>query len=245
MSGDAGSMVDGADAPTADGGVVAMDAAGHEPEDAGPALDAAAPADGDAEADASDEADAAEPDPRNFRPVYPLEAEFTEGRIYDDVDHAFYVGSLADGSVHRVDANTGLDELFFSPDEPGVWWTLGMAVDACCAAQQVHIRLPDGALTEVDIDGDFFDGLPPLSGADGMAWDGGSVLVAFTSQLNRITPVLGDWGRATSDTVDVPVGMTDVVTTPGGAYLLNGQAVDFAFDFVPDPFRLVRFDGDL
>ena len=69
--------------------------------------------------------------------------------------------------------------------------------------------------------------------------------MTFTSQLNRISPVLGDWSLATSTTVDVLGGMTDIVATPGGAYLLNGQAVDFAFDLDPDPFRLVRFDGNL
>ncbi|MCA9609194.1 MAG: hypothetical protein KC619_26515, partial [Myxococcales bacterium] len=83
------------------------------------------------------------------------------------------------------------------------------------------------------------------SGADGMAWDDGSVLVAFTSQLNRVTPTLGDWSTAVSTTVDVPAGMTDVVQTPGGAYLLNGQAVDFAFGREPEPTQLVRFEGDL
>ena len=342
--------------------------AAHEDQDAAEGMDAAeedpdaAEGEGDA---AEEEADAAEgdpdaaPEPRNFRGVYPLNAEHPEGGIYDPVDHVFYVGSLVDGSVRRVDANTGQEEIYFSPDEPGTWWTLGMVVDedrrrllvcamddrreqddqdppydgyvwefdlvtgertdvydlgdasddATCTdvtvteagvvyvcdrenpriyeigldgeidtlvdddilsaavigqnglltlpdqsgllsliylpSRLVHVRLPDGALTEVDIDGDFFDGLPPLSGADGMAWDGDSVLVAFTSQLNRISPTLGDWSRAESETVDVPGGQTDVVITPGGAYLLNGQAVDFAFGRDTDPFELVLFLGDL
>jgi sugar lactone lactonase YvrE len=110
----------------------------------------------------------------------------------------------------------------------------------------VHVALPDGRITEVDIDGDFFDGLPALSGADGMTLDDdGSLLVAFTSQLNRVRPTLADWSTAESTTVDVPAGMTDVVHTPGGVYLLNGQAVSFALGRDPEPFALVRFEGDL
>jgi hypothetical protein len=37
--------------------------------------------------------------------------------------------------------------------------------------------------------------------------------------------------------------MTDVIVTPAGPYLLNGQAVQFAVGSEPDPFQLVRFVG--
>lgn len=106
-----------------------------------------------------------------------------------------------------------------------------------------YVNLTTGAVHEVDIDGSFTDNLPPLSGADGMAWDDGSVLVAFTSEVTRVTPTLGDWTAASAETVDVPVGMTDIVWTPGGHYLLNGQAVQFALGQDPDPSVLRRFDA--
>lgn len=106
-----------------------------------------------------------------------------------------------------------------------------------------RVSLPDGAVTEVDIDGDFFDGTPALSGADGMTWSGDTLLVQFTSQLVRLTPTLGDWSAARSVSVDVPAQMTDVVHTPEGDYLLNGQAVQFALGRDPAPFALVRFEG--
>ena len=97
----------------------------------------------------------------------------------------------------------------------------------------------------MEIEGDFSDGLPALSGADGMALDSnGSVLVAFTSQVNRVRSVNG-WARAISTTMDVEAGMTDVVHTPGGNYLLNGQSVSFAFGRDPEPSALLRFEDDL
>jgi sugar lactone lactonase YvrE len=301
-----------------------------------------------------------DPPERRFAGRYALDAEFTEGGIYDPAGHAFFFGSLSTGGVYRVDANTGEQTTLFEPDGPGVWWTLGMDIDpvdgrlyvcamddrreldeehdyagylwgfdlatgdrvvdrdlraaadgATCTdvavgvdgtifvndrenprlytyrtqseeltqwveddalsggivgqnalvalpdgsgvlsliylpSRLVHVALPDGRITEVDIDGDFFDGLPALSGADGMTLDDdGSLLVAFTSQLNRVRPTLADWSTAESTTVDVPAGMTDVVHTPGGVYLLNGQAVSFALGRDPEPFALVRFEGDL
>ena len=77
-----------------------------------------------------------------------------------------------------------------------------------------------------------------------MAWSGDSALIAFTSQLNRITPTSPDWSTATSETVELEVGMTDVIYTPIGDYLLNGQAFDFAVMAEPDPTVMTRFDGE-
>lgn len=60
---------------------------------------------------------------------YPLSAQYPEGGTYDPTDHAFYVGSLGDGSVHRVDAATGAETVLFTETAPGQWWTLGMDID--------------------------------------------------------------------------------------------------------------------
>ncbi|MBK8694596.1 MAG: hypothetical protein IPN17_20535 [Deltaproteobacteria bacterium] len=267
------------------------------------------------------------------------------------------MGSLADGSVHQVDANTGLDEVFYRETAPGLWWTLGMDVDvarrrlAVCSMEDrrtagesnhpydgyvlifdldtrarvariplapafaratctdvafsadgglyvsdrehpriyriepggalstfvtndllsgaavgqnalvvlpdqsallsliylpsrlVRVGLRDRAVANVSLRGTFFDGLPLLSGADGMTLSGSNLLVAFTSQVTRVTPTLADWSAASTATVDVPAGMTDIVHTSSGDYLLNGQAVSFAFDRPTTPFQLVRFLG--
>ncbi|MFT3767927.1 MAG: SMP-30/gluconolactonase/LRE family protein [Minicystis sp.] len=291
--------------------------------------------------------------PLVWKDSYPLEAQYPEGGTYDPAGHAFYVGSLGDGSVHRVDAATGAETVLFTETAPGTWWTLGMdvdvtrrrlwvcamddrspdpragyiwifdletgkrlrnhalsaaATDATCTdvaltkdgrgyvgdreagnlyrvdidagaslfvsdpglsaafvGQNSTVVLPDEsalltvtyglphlvrvdlatkAVKEVDIDGTFSD-FSPLAGADGMTLAGGSAYVAFTSKLIKVTPTLGDWSKATSVAVDVPSGMTDVVSTPNGLYLLNGQSVRFALGTTPDPFALVRFVGDL
>ncbi len=296
------------------------------------------------------------PDP-TFLDQYPLTAQFPEGGIYDPVDHAFYVGSLGDGSVHRVDAGTGEETVFFEESAPGAWWTLGMAVDeqrrrlwvcamenlagtgadpaydgyvwvfdletgtrqavfplsdadpeatctdltltadgsayvvdrdfgnvykvdvdngpslfasddvlvAAFVGQNAAITLPDesaivvaiylpsrlarvdlqtGAVLDIDISGDFADAAF-LAGADGMVYSNGDLYVTFSSELVKVSPVLADWSAVVAVAVDVPDGMTDVVSTPGGLYLLNGQAIRYALDQAPDPFALTRFTGNL
>lgn len=287
---------------------------------------------------------------------YSLEAPFPEGGAYDPVDEAFYVGSLGDGGVRRVDRATGEETVFFTETAPGTWWTLGMHVDAArrrllvCAmddqrattdeeppylgyvweldlatAERVAVhdlsaahprascadvtttsdgvayvtdrehpnvyRIADGAVElfatddalagglvganaivptadegallaivylpsrlvridletreveDVEIDGGFLDATPLLSGADGMAWlPDGRLLVAFTSAVTTLVPITADWRAAQASSVEVMEGMTDVVVADGVPYLLNGQAVRFAFDREPDPFALVRFE---
>lgn len=108
----------------------------------------------------------------------------------------------------------------------------------------VRIDLADGHIADVAIDGTFGDFTPAASGADGMTLSGGRLVVALTSEVDVLTPTLGDWSAATiASEVDVPAGMTDVIHTPDGDYLLNGQSVRFAFGGSTDPFALVRFDA--
>lgn len=293
--------------------------------------------------------------PVTFLESYPLDAQFPEGGTYDGGDHAFFVGSLGDGSVHRVDAATGDSEVFFTPTEAGTWWTLGMAVDeqrrrlwvcamddrreqdedppydgyvwlfdlatgereavfplseaageATCTdvavredgsalvvdrdfgvvyevdpavgatlfasspeleggligqnaavvlpdqsallvtiylpSRLVRVDLDDRSVVDVDVSGSFADATI-LAGADGMTYADGALYVAFTSELVRLTPTLADWTSVEATEVEVPNGMTDVVATPNGLYLLNGQAVRFATGEDTDPFALTRFTG--
>lgn len=108
----------------------------------------------------------------------------------------------------------------------------------------VHIDLESAQVTQVEIQGEFFDFIPPASGADGLAWSDGAALVMFTSQLNRITPTSADWSTATSQTVEIPPSMTGVIHTPNGDYMLNGQALTFAIQGEPDPTALTLFTGE-
>lgn len=293
--------------------------------------------------------------PATFLSSYPLEARFPESGFYDPEGHAFFVGSLDDASVHRIDAATGVDEAVFIPDEPGDWWTLGMTVDVArdrlwvCAMEDlqdtdqdppydgyiwlhdrvtgsrqavfdlaladadasctdvavrsdgtvfvtdrdlgsvyrvtvddpptrfaaselleggvvgqnaivitpdesallvaiyltsrlVRVDLATREVTEVDIDGSFGD-LTFLSGADGMTFHEGDLYVVFASELVKLTPTLADWSAVQATEVTVPNGMTDVVSSPHGLYLLNGQAIRFALGQDPDPFVLALFSG--
>ncbi|MEZ4448958.1 MAG: hypothetical protein R3B09_05700 [Nannocystaceae bacterium] len=291
--------------------------------------------------------------PKTFLDAYPLTAQYPEGGIYEPDDHVFYVGSLGDGTVHRVDAATGEESVIFEEAAPGKWWTLGMdvdvarrrlwvcamddrspdpragrlwifdldtqqrvadhdladaAADATCTdvaltsdgvgwvgdrevgnlyrvdeqtgatlftsspdleaafvGQNAVVVLPDdsallsllylpsgiarvdlgdASVVPVEITGKFSD-LSPLSGADGMVLVDDALYVAFTSIVFKLTPTLADWTAASSVHVDVPSGQTDLVATPDGLYLLNGQSVVFALGTTPDPFQLVRFVDNL
>ncbi len=102
----------GSDAGASDGGP-----GGH--------ADAAGPIEGDAGPGLAPDAGPVLGDER-----FPLQARFPEGGAYDPVGGAFYVGSLEDGSVHRVDRATGAETVLFTERMPGTWWTLGMHVDA-------------------------------------------------------------------------------------------------------------------
>lgn len=288
-----------------------------------------------------------------FRERYPLGARFPEGGDYDPTGRAFYLGSLGDGTVRRVDAATGAETVVFTETAPGRWWTLGMHVDdarrllwvcamddrspmpragsiwvidlatgmrvsnrplsaahadATCTdvtvaadgtayvvdreqpnvyrldlthdatmfvsdpllaagvvgqnavvvlpdqsallslvylpSSLVRIGLADRSVRRVELTGPFRD--PTLlAGADGMTLADGSAYVAFTSKVVRVRPASAAWAAATTTITDVPSGATDLVSTPGGLYLLNGQSVRFALMTMPDPFALVRFTEGL
>lgn len=295
--------------------------------------------------------------PSAFHNSYPVSARFAEGGAFDPRSNSFFVGSLATGTVHRIDAATGAERMVFRESAPGTWWTLGMDVHperrrlAVCAmddrrdegnsdhpydgyvwvfdldtgervarhplsaafgtatctdvafasdgtlyvsdrehpnlyristagavstfvshsllaggvigqnalvmlpdqsallsliylpSRLVRVSLRDRSVANVSLSGTFFDGLPPLSGADGMTLSGGNLLVAFTSQVTRVSPTFADWSAARTSTLDVPSGMTDILHTPAGDYLLNGQSLVFALGATPAPTRLARFTG--
>ena len=310
----------------------------------GPTADAATSADAATGADTGKAA--------AFADKYPIAAQFPEGGIYDSVGHAFYVGSLAGGAIHRVDAATGAETTVFTETAAGKWWSLGMAVDVArrqlwvCAMDDretgsragfvwifdinsgkrlanhpLSAAATDATCTDVavakngtgyvvdreqaniyaidlqkgaqlfasgpDLKGGVVGGqnavvvlpdesallsivyLPPklvrvglqdksvkavaltgpfadealLAGADGMAFADGKAYVAFTSKLIQVTPTSADWAAASTVAASVTEGMTDVVATPSGLYLLNGQAIRFALGQPTDPFQLVRFTG--
>lgn len=106
-----------------------------------------------------------------------------------------------------------------------------------------HVSISDGTVTPIEISGDFMDvGLGV--GADGMVLVDDALFVVFDGKLARVTPTADDWSQAESTTVEWPRGLTDVLATPEGLYLLNGQAIQFALGQRPlGAFELRRFDG--
>ncbi len=169
-------------------------------------------------------------------------------------DGLAYVTDREQGNVYVVDEDLGPTLFTSSPD-----------LEAALVGQNSVVVLPDesallailyspsslaridlttGEVSTVEIDGKFSD-FSFLAGADGMTYRDGSVYVAFTSVLIRVTPSFADWSQATSEYEDVPSGMTDVISTPGGLYLLNGQAIRFALGSETDPFELKRYTGSL
>ncbi|MBL4687629.1 MAG: SMP-30/gluconolactonase/LRE family protein [Nannocystaceae bacterium] len=105
-----------------------------------------------------------------------------------------------------------------------------------------HISM-EGEITTVAIDGPFEDtGIG--AGADGMVYVDGDLYVVFDGKLAHVTPTADDWSAATSTMVERPRGLTDIVNTPAGLYLINGQAIQFALGQDPiAPFEIVLFDG--
>lgn len=168
----------------------------------------------------------------------------------DDADGAVYVSDRENPRIYRLvdgelsvlaedellSGTVGQNALVVLPDMRALLSIVYLS------SRLLRVSLEDGAVVEVDVEGDFADRLPPLSGADGMVLRDGVAYVAFTSELHRVTPTFADWSAARTESVDVPGGQTDVIDTPGGLYLLDGQAVDFAFGRDPRPSLLRRID---
>lgn len=169
-------------------------------------------------------------------------------------DGTAYVGDREVGNLYKVDLAAGASLFAQSPELEASFIgqnSLVVLPDESALLSLLYlpsglarVDLKDASVKPVDITGKFSD-LTPLHGADGMTYANGSLYVAFTSKLIRVDPTLGDWSAATSTDVDIPSGMTDVVSTPNGLYLLNGQAVRFALGQATDPFALVRYVGAL
>ncbi len=176
-------------------------------------------------------------------------------------DGTAYVANREAGVIYRMTAEEDTLTVFLEDDilgMPGIGQNalvldedLGLLFSLKYVPSAL-VRIPldgSGRVRNVNIDGDFSDLSPVGSGADGMArLADGTILVAFTSEITQLVPSTADWMNARADDRDVPSGATDVIATPGGAYVLNGQAVRFALG-VPDvddePFVLApvpRFD---
>ena len=156
-------------------------------------------------------------------------------------------------NIYRVGANDTVPSLFATDPELGSSFIgqNGIIVlpgdEALIAAVHFPARLnrieiPSGVVTPITISGDFADATIG-SGADGMVLVEGVLYVVFDGELVKVEPTLADWTAVTATEAELTSGLTDVVSTPNGLYLANGQAIGFVFGQEPTPFSLVRFTG--
>lgn len=104
------------------------------------------------------------------------------------------------------------------------------------------IDIVTGDVTPIEIDGDFADATIG-SGADGMVYEDGALYVVFDGELVKVEPTLADWTSVVATEAELSGGLTDVMSTPNGFYLVNGQAIGYVFGEDPAPFTIVRFTG--
>ncbi len=169
-------------------------------------------------------------------------------------DGTAYATDRENPNIYRVDAGFAAellitDEALGSPllGQNGVIVLPGdeALIAAIHAPPQLnHVTIADGIVTPIAIDGEFTDtGLG--TGADGMVYVDGVLFVVFDGKLAQVTPTSDDWSTADSVMVELPRGLTDVLSTPEGLYLLNGQAIQFALGQDPlGPFELSKFVGE-
>ncbi len=104
------------------------------------------------------------------------------------------------------------------------------------------IDISSGEVTPIEIDGDFADATIG-SGADGMIYVDGSLYVVFDGELVKVDPTLADWTAVVATEAELSGGLTDVMATPNGLYVVNGQAIGYVFGEDPAPFTIVKFTG--
>jgi sugar lactone lactonase YvrE len=170
----------------------------------------------------------------------PLEARFPEGGAFDPVEGAFYVGSLADGSVHRIDRTTGRESVVFTETAPGTWWTLGMHVDAtrrrlfvCAMDDQRETTTEDppylGYVWEIDLTTgeraasyDLSDAHPRATCTDVTATSDGALYVADREHPNvyRIVDGVVELFVTAPLLGSSAIGLNAITPTPDGSALL-------------------------
>lgn len=186
-----------------------------------------------------------------------------EGGIFDPVERAFYVGSLTNGSVTRVDALTG--ELWVvSPVDTDKWRTLGVDVDPAarrlfvCALHDVEPL--HGEVWEYDlatferIRHDLTLAAPGGSCNDLAAAPDGSVYVTDREQPNiyRVDPSSGEVTLFVSDRIlekpSLGIGQNGIVILPDGAGIMTTTYLLPALNHIsmdePPQVTRVEISGD-
>lgn len=187
----------------------------------------------DASADSSDGSSSTGGD--GLLDAYDLEGDmlFPEGIAFDPIGQAFFVGSLGDGSIHRITA-AGEQSLFAESPE-GNWSTAGIKVDAergrvwACSSEvdgaQMQaiwvLDLDSGEIAEIIDLGEIADG----SGCNDVALDPMGVAYVSDPPLGTVHRIeAGGAAEAWATHADfAPVaglGLNGLAVTPDGEYLV-------------------------
>jgi Cu-Zn family superoxide dismutase len=195
--------------------------------------------------------------------VYDLEGDtlFPEGVAFDPVGHAFFVGSLDDGSIHRITAEG--EQSMFTAGPDGNWSTAGLAVDAergrlwACShevdgAQVQAIWIVDLASGEVDRVVDLAE-IAADAGCNDVTVDATGVAFVSDPPRGAVDRVQADgtaesWATHADFAPQAGLGLNGVAPTPDGAYLLVTKFLPatlfrIAFDD-PTAIATVELSGD-
>jgi sugar lactone lactonase YvrE len=191
--------------------------------------------------------------------VYDLDGDmlFPEGVAFDPVGQAFFVGSLSDGSIHRITAEG--DQSMFSPGPEGNWSTAGVKVDAERGRVWACSSETDGAMVQavwvLDLgSGDVIEVIDLEESAEGsdcndVALDGSGV--AYVSDppngvVHRIEEggAREVWATHADFAPQAGLGLNGLAVTPDGAYLVLAKFLPATLFriAIEDPTDIVTID---
>lgn len=194
--------------------------------------------------------------------VYDLEGDmlFPEGVAFDPDGQAFFVGSLGDGSIHRIAADG--TQSMFSAGPDGEWSTAGIKVDAergrvwACSGQSDGMQTQ--AVWQLDLASGDVDNVFDLGeitdGADcnDVAVDADGVVYVSDPPLGAVHRIAdGSAEPWITDPMFAPtagLGLNGLAATPDGEYLVLAKFAPptlFRISFAdPTDIVTVAFDGD-
>lgn len=178
-----------------------------------------------------------------LRDVYDLEGQtlYPEGVAWDPETRSFFVGSLGDGSLHRVDVGNDGKQSMFAAAPAGAWSTSGIAVDAenrrlwACTSQTEPekvqavwvLDLETAEIVETFDLGEIDEGADCNDltvGPDGSAYVTDPPLgVVHRLELGGTAEI---WATSPSFTPDVPgLGLNGITVTPDASALIVAKYV--------------------
>ncbi len=173
-----------------------------------------------------------------------------------DAQGRVYVSDPPLGTVHRIEAGGAAEAWSTHPDfameVPGLGLNgLAMTPDEqyLIVAKFTPQRLfriamddPDDVVT-VDLSGDEFAGLVPISGCDGIVFSGDALYVTFAEVVKRVD-FADDWSTGVVSTLEVPDvgnGLSTATVAAGAVYVVKSEVTAFVLGSAPAlPFQIVR-----